>query len=159
MPPFYGKKQSPSAFESFPLGKISPSYSGDQINVTLLPREACRASASPRRLGLDVFSPLSYSRELAVKIVPQPSPNEIGTQFWNFNNNRKIYLCANWYEYFAKLVIRLKKTYFAINIFIDINDKSIVSSEKLLYWMYYEIFSTLKDYIVKLYRGSDSTKQ
>lgn len=71
MPPFYGKKQSPSAFESFPLGKISPSYSGDQINVTPLPREACRASAFPRRLGLNVFSPLPYSWELAVKIAPQ----------------------------------------------------------------------------------------
>lgn len=50
MPPFNSKEQSPSAFESFPRGKISPSCSGDQINVTPLPRGACRALASPRRL-------------------------------------------------------------------------------------------------------------
>jgi len=65
MPPFYGKKQSPSAFESFPLGKISPSCSGDQINVTPLPRRACRASAFPRKLGLDFFLLLISSWELA----------------------------------------------------------------------------------------------
>ena len=67
MPPFYGKKQSPSAFESFPLGKISPSCSGDQINVTPLPRGACRASAFPRKLGLDFFLPLISSWETHVK--------------------------------------------------------------------------------------------
>lgn len=80
MPLFYGQKQSPSALESFPFGKISPSCSGDQINVTPLPQGGCRASTFPPKLGLDFFLPLTSSWELAVKItLSRHSSNGIET--------------------------------------------------------------------------------